>query len=696
MRQATPDRSHLREGAGAPKHAPSSSAAPPSRAALSHRQARDRLALLLEETTEPALAERLRQHVAGCARCQQEVEQLRQAEAWFRAQPVEAPQVAAAQGAVWAAIQARIAADSSAPAAETVRANGHAPAARAHSDAARDQLVPLAAEMAGAEGSEADRLYHPLPVPRSSAPVTIFLRSSGKFGILKPRSVLIAALAASFIVGSFAALFLAHLSNNGAVPSGLGSPQLFSMDVLDPGTETPSFSFDPVSRHLIALTGDLRYGCPPGAHCPSLGPTCLQFSMLDVATDKSFRDIRPTCAQSGNTRDGATFLNLLDESARGQALLIGSDQRVQTVDTLSGSIVRSYPLACCSDAYAQPYNTLLDQHNQLLLTPARSGVAGVSDELFAQDVTTGQTKYQAALDTFQFRDALVSNVTGWLYLWSECAVDSNTSCVEIYNAEDGRKVGGWQDNSQETPLAADPTEDVLYVRADHPNGQSETLVVDGRSGQTVGRLPPAQAMAINAPLHHAYLLDDTGVTVVDTRTRRKLSTLPVLAHDESWVAPAVDEATGRVYLPIQRGKLLMAQDDPAGQLRMRSASLEAVLNAERAMTLDEEQGEAALFPWELPIGAETLTAYHPLSQGTPSSCEIGWVAARSTAAITAQGSGQYTVQFSLAWNDQFARVNAGTPPSQSSYPHEHSWLYQVPASGGAQRSSEQGAAFAHC
>ncbi len=640
------------------------------------------------------MAGRLRQHVAGCARCQQEVEQLRQAEAWFRAQPVEAPQVAAAQSAAWVAIQARIAANS--PAAETALANGHASAARVQPDAEPAALVPLAAAAAGIESGAADRLYYPLPVPQPVVPVTIALRPSGKSGILSPHRVLLVALAASLIVGSFAALFLARLgATDGS--SSAGSTPLFSMDVLDPGGETPAFSFDPVSRRLFALTGDMRYSCPPGAHCPYLGPDCLQLSMMDVDTGKSLRDIRPTCVQTGNTHDGATFLKLLDNSARGQALLIGSDQKVQTIDTLSGGVVRSYPLACCSDAYAQPYNTFLDQHDQLLLTAGLSGEAGVSDTLVAQDVTTGQTKYQAPLDTFQFQSALVSNVTGWLYLWSECAVDSNTSCVEIYDAVDGRKVGGWQDSSQETPLAADPTENVLYVRADHPNGQSETLVVDGQSGQAVGHLPAAQAMAINAPLHHAYLLDDNGVTVVDTRTRRTLTTLPVLAHDESWVAPAVDEATSRVYLPIQRGKVLMVQDDPSGQLRMRSSSLEVVLNAERAMSIDEEQGEAALYPWELPIGQETFTAYHPLSQGTSGSCGLGWVAARSTAKITAQSGGQYTVLFSLAWNDQFAsNVNAGTPPSQSSYPHAHSWLYRVPASGAAQRSSEQGDVFSHC
>src|SRR5262249_15978770 len=148
---------------------------------------------------------------------------------------------------------------------------------------------------------------------------------------------------------------------------------------------------------------------------------------------------------------------------------------------------------------------------------------------------------------------------------------------------------------QQTPLAADPTESVLYVRQDQSTGQSETLVVDGRSGTQVAQLPvPAQAVAINAPLHHAYLLGDDGVTVVDTRSKRKLSTLPVLAHDENWIAPAVDTATNRIYVPIQRGKLLMVQDNASGQLRLRSEKLTAVLEAERTMAVNASNGDKAL------------------------------------------------------------------------------------------------------
>ena len=43
-------------------------------------------------------------------------------------------------------------------------------------------------------------------------------------------------------------------------------------------------------------------------------------------------------------------------------------------------------------------------------------------------------------------------------------------------------------------------------------------------------------------------------------------------------------------MPIQRGKLLIVQDDADGQLNLRSASSEVVLEAERAMTVDEANG----------------------------------------------------------------------------------------------------------
>ena len=234
------------------------------------------------------------------------------------------------------------------------------------------------------------------------------------------------------------------------------------------------------------------------------------------------------------------------------------------------------------------------------------------------------------------------------------------------------------------------------MRQDQPNAPSETLVIDGHSGKTVDRLPAAQAMAFNAPLHHAYLLDDDGVTVVDTSTRRKLSTLPVLSHDENWLAPAVDVTTSQLYVPIQRGKLLIVQDDAAGQLSLRSAQLAVVLEAERAMTVDQANGGVGLNPWEMPLGPNASAVYHAMSQGTRSDCGMGWVAARSGATVSSQGDGQYQVQISLAWDDHFANTLTTTPASQPSYPHEHTWLYAVPVSGDAWLSSQQGAAFSNC
>ena len=605
----------------------------------------------------------------------------------------------AAQQTAWAIIQARIAAEAApAPGVEKALSNGHSHNGNHQASADLNTLVPLVAANDDPDASEADNLYHPSAVPQPSAPVTMVHSIFGKSGVLNPRRALFVALAASLIVGSFATLFLAHFSLQDGSSTEASTP-LFNMGVFDPGTITPAFSFDPVSRHLLTLSGAQSYSCPPGAHCPSSGPTCLGFSMLDVESGKSLGTIRPTCSTGGDTHTGAAFTKLLDDSPLGTALLIGSDEQVTAVDNRNGVVTRTYALACCNaNAAMQPDYTLLDQHDQLLLTTATSGEAGVPDTLVAQNATTGQFKYRASLDTSELQHTLVSDVTGWLYLWNRCAADSNASCVEVYEANSGKKVSDWKPTPQQTPLAADPTENVVYVRQDQPNGQSETLVLDGRSGMPVGQLPiPAEAMAINAPLHHAYLLGDDGVTVVDTRTRRKLSTLPVLAHDESWIAPAVDAATSRVYLPIQRGKLLMAQDDADGQLNLRSASLEVVLDAERTMVVNAAKGDMALYPWELPLGAETFPVYHPLSEGTQQDCGIGWVAARSAAKISEQGNGQYKVLISLSWDDHFAGLAlTSSPTPQSSYPHQHTWLYAVPQSGAAWLSSEEGEGFSSC
>ncbi len=695
MRNALPDRPPLSDGADATRR--QARPAAPGHSRLSHLRAQRSLALLLDATTEPALAARLRQHVDACVRCQAELERLREAEDWLRQQPVEAPQMVARQDAAWAAIQARLAAEEAPqPVAEKALSNGHAHSLDHPNCAKADVLVPLVAASADSDAHAIAPSDHSLALPLPSNAEIIAHSLIGHSGILNPRRVVFVALAAALIVGSFAALFLAKFSG-AADPTLSDATSLFSMGVLDPGSETSAVSFDPISRRLLTLSGAMSYNCPPGAPCPPSAPACQSFSVWDVGTGKVLDAIHPTCTTGKTTPNYATFTNLFDDSAKGEALLIDNHQQVTAVSNQSGAVLRTYDLTCCANDDDLSPDTLLDQNDQLLLTTETACCAGVSDKLVAQDALTGQFKYQTTLEGADaLRSALLSSVTGWVYLWSQCGAESDASCVEVYQASSGQKVTTWQANDEETPLAADPTTDALYVRQDYSNAPSQTLVIDARSGKTVDRLPAAQAMAFNEPLHHAYLLDDDGVTVIDTITRRKLSTLPVLSHDENWLAPAVDEATNQLFVPIQRGKLLIAQDDAAGQLSLRSASLEVVLEAERAMIVDQTTSGMGLYPWELPLGPSASTVYHPMSQGTQSDCGMGWVAARSAAAVSAQGDGTYQVQISLAWDDHFANTLVGTPTSQSSYPHEHTWLYAVPVSGDAWLSSQQGAAFSHC
>jgi hypothetical protein len=671
------------------------------RASLSHRQAREHLALLLDATTEPELAGRVRQHVAGCARCQRELEQMRQAEAWFIAQPHEVPEMRAAQHKVWHAIQERIAAeDAPLPAAELPLANGHVPAVAHASSMEQSERVPRAAMSNDGATGAPDRLSDLSPALQPLAPV-IAPQHFSKPAFLSPRKVLIAMLAASFIVGSFAALWLAHLSLHGAstpVSTALTQP---STDVLDPGNETLAFSFDPASRRLFALSTDTRADCPRGWHCPApASPQCLRLSMLDAGTGKLLNTLLPACMLPDSMPGSTTFLDLFDDSDEGLALLIGSNQQVTALDSRSGATVKTYHLACCTTPETQPGKALLDQRDQLLLTTTLSEQNSGLKTLAAQNAATGQIKYQTPLDGSILQAALLSEVTGWLYLWTVCAADSSESCVEIYNAASGQKVSGWVEAFQAMPLAADPTESVLYVREDEPAGRSETLVVDGRSGQQVGSLPAAYAMAVNAPLHHAYLLDDNGATVIDTRTRRKLGTLPVPVHDTVWVAPAVDERSDRVYLPTIHGKLLIAQDNAAGYLSLGVPALQATLDAERAMVVSWEQGAMEVDPWNLPVGPGTLTFYYPLGQDSPGGCSTATVPARAEASATLLGGGEYSVQISMNWADPSPHADApllsGSPPALASYPHQHTWLYHISASGSAERSGEHGEAFSSC
>ncbi len=708
MKRLRPDRPHLPDGlAGAqPSSSPSS---PPRRVAFSHRQARGRLALALDPTTEPELLERLQQHVAVCARCRQELEELRQAEAWFRAQPAEVPQMVAVQDAVWVAIQARMRKNGAALAAS----NGHrhdsyalaSGVAEASEQPARSEPESLPATPAAVPQEQLTRVAVPpepsAAAPPESPPAPVPLLPASKVGIGTPMKALIALLAASFLMSSLA-LLVVHFSGNPPSSAELNSASAPSVtDILDPGNVTLALAFDPLSRQLFTLTSDDRFDCPRGWFCPAQSdPPCLRMSSLEADTGRLSWSLLPACMSTVG-KSGATFTALLDDTALGLVALVDSAGQVTTLNTRTHSTSTRYHLACCAAPQTRPAKTLLDVRDHLLLTTSVHASDGTLQSLAAQDVATGQIRYQMPLDSKQLQGVVWSAVTGWLYLWTACAAESSTSCVEVYSASNGKRVGGWKAPAHSTPLEADPGAAVLYARAESPAGREETLALDGQTGVVVGQLPPARAIAVNSRLRHAYLLDEDGVTLVDTRTRHTLSTLPVLAHDGvRWAAPVVDERAARVYLPTTRGKVLLASDDAAGHLRLGSPALQATLDAERAMAEAWEAGTLDLDPVDLPVGLGTFTFYYPLEQKQPSGCSAQPVPARTESAAAPLSGGDYTVTISLAWAD--ATTHAATtfpvtsPPAQTSYPHWHAWKYHIPASGGAKWSGEQGEALPRC
>ncbi len=704
MSHTLPDRSKLPDGAERSNHQPSPTNAPSQRTALPHWQARHRLALLLDTTAEPELLERLRLHLADCTRCQHEFEQLRQAEAWFQTQPPEIPQIAASQNAAWAAIQARLNGQTALAPNGTSHLNGtSADAASNHTGAGEGELVPLAVAGNRAKTHKAHHLERALPAPQTPAPLATAPKPARKPQHFTSRTALIATLAASFLVSGLAALILVNLpgeSNTSPTTMTLIPP---ITDILDPGNSTPVLAFDSMTRNLLTLTSDERPDCPSNQSCSgSVQPACLHFSMLNADTGQRLSDMLPACVQHGDAQGADTFIDLYEDNDRQQALLIDSNQQVTTIDSQSGAPTGSYPLACCTSAAIQAGKTLLDTRDHLLLTAGVSAANQQLQVLVAQDETSGQTRYQTPISGGQLQGALLSTVTGWLYLWTSCDAASSGACVEIYQASTGQEVNTWVEQFTALPLAADPTENILYVRQESQDGNDATLALDGSSGVSLAQLPPAYAVAVNGPLHHAYLLGDEGVAIIDTRNRRKLSTLPVLAHDDPpWTVPAVDERYDRVYLPTVRGKVLTAQDNSAGQLQLGSPSLQAALDAERLMAQDWEHGQETPAPWELPVGPGNYTFYYLLEQALPNGCKTAPVAARTVTTATPLSDGSYSVTISLAWDDQptpqaKTAIPSASPPSQPSYPHEHSWLYHIPASGGAQWTSDQGEALPRC
>jgi hypothetical protein len=472
-------------------------------------------------------------------------------------------------------------------------------------------------------------------------------------------------------------------------------------DILDPGNLTSIIRFDPLSHRLFTLSSDKRQDCSV-SYCPYI-PSCMRAFGLDVETGKRSDVLAPACANQQD-RGGVSFTALLDDATLGQVVAISNTEQVMTYNSRAFAPGASYRLACCNDQGSAVAQTFMDQRDHLLLSAGVNlRVQPTWESLSAQDTRTGQIAYQTSLPAEallggQTQAALFSETTDWLYLWANCATIASGMCVEVYAAKSGKKVTTWEAQPDETPLAADPAQDVLYVRQDADNGQSKTLALDARSGVVRGTLPAAWAMAVNQKLHHAYLLNKAGVMVANTQNWQVLSTLPVLAHDLAWTDPAVDEQHDRVYIPTILGKVLKVQDTPAGRLSLGSPEDQAVLNADRVMENGLDQGKNALDPWQLPLGPGNTSLYYTVWQATSDGSAAYGVPARLETTVSQSNGGTYSVLMVLSWSHTSSALNSfiSTPPLLPNYPYKHTWRYQVPSSGDALLSEEHGDPLAAC
>ncbi len=673
--------------------------------ALSHRQAREQLALLLDATCDPTLRAALEQHVAQCAECALELDQLRAADAWFQAQPREVPEMIALEGATWATIQERLNQKPQKDWAALHAMFSPQEALPAEPQPAEPQPTGRHLVLVGksSEEPETSESLDPLPqAPVSPSSTVPALPAHARPWLMRPQKVLVAVLAASFLMTSMAALFLAYLAQHPSPASPSSTLALSLADVLDPGNLTTALTFDPLSRHLFTLSSDQRFDCPRGMHCPGIRP-CTALSSLDVETGKRTPALLPACATGTEAGEETAFADLLEDQAAGQVLAVSHNQWVMTYNSRASAPGVTYRLACCDAVNTPEAKTFIDQRDHLLLSAGVSPAGWTWQTLAAQDTQTGKIAYQKALPAEPVRGgqnnwALLSNVTGWLYLWTDCAAFASGICIEVYEAKNGSKVTAWQAQPDETPLAADPAQELLYVRHDADNGQSETLALDAKTGAVRGQLPAAEALAVNPQLHHAYLLSDAGVTVADTQSWQVLSTLPVLAYDADWTAPAVDVQLDRIYVPTVLGKVLKVQDTPDGRLSFGSPEEQAVLNADRVMENGGFRGQSALEPWQLPLGPGITSLSNIVWKKTDDGEAAYTVPAKLETSVTRLNGGNYSVLISLSWSHTSAALTSftSTPLLQPSYPYNHTWRYHVPSTGDATLSEEHGDPLARC
>ena len=457
----------------------------------------------------------------------------------------------------------------------------------------------------------------------------------------------------------------AVVSSRHAPPLTVAAPSLPPLAVAaatPPAISAQLVALDASAGHLVALTTTGQPACPPDAACPP-APPLQSFTIFDGQTGAV---LAATPLSGGAT--GSVLL--LADPSRHLAYAV-APQSVDIYSTVTGQHTGGYALT--NPPWTRESGGVLDAARDDLILAGGTSVA-------ALDVATGRTLavWQAPAGTTRMDGPVLDDVRGVVYLLALPA--GGQPMLVALDAATLAPMG-------QTPLPSGS-------RLGPLDAATQTLYVFGKSGApcryavsttgvlsltptgTSGIACDAGAVSWNPALGHIYAAGPTDVVIGDASTQQPVATLPLRVAWPSSVPLLVDTTRGLLYLPDERGTILIVQDGAVpGTLSSGSAALLARAALGRFLP-DTNQDPPFVAPESFPAAVGTIKLN--FWQHYP---DIGWrgpyPGTTETAVSAASGKpGSYLVTFSMSWYQVFQR--------------HHTWVCLVAPDGSVLLQSESG------
>lgn len=418
-----------------------------------------------------------------------------------------------------------------------------------------------------------------------------------------------------------------------------------------------------------------------------------------------------TCAVSGNAVSGLAFFDSVTGALRG-ASLAPSAQPAQAIALTDGVHGVTYLLYGASvTIYNDATGKHIGAYTSAFTADAQTiGLDGKLGLLYTVDARTALLSAYEGANGQLLMSAQLPPPSGSGVIAPEMRVDASAGCIYVYNgnamgpvlyglnASDLAPLGSWGLPGRPDIGPLDSATHTLYLLNAPSSGFSQldlsALPADG-AGERVNTAQTAQDVALNGSSRFGVdsatgalvMMTNAGLEAFAANTVQPYAQLPLVhappagANDVTpWLLP-VDSAAGLAYLPGDDNTILIVSlAPPTGHAAPNALTAEVMARAGLAALLPgTNQNPPFLSAQTFPVGAGQVSRdyfihYSDLGWQGPyhGTASLGAVKAGATA-------GDYTMTFSVTWNQLFLR--------------QHSWTVEVTPDGRTHLLADSGDAI---